>query len=484
MSVEVQDALDYSQKEISAGSYVLRIVNPENGPPSLAKSSTVNTDFLLPNKVINLARSFLEFDYAVPALAGNYNIVFNGCLSEVDGLVLSTAGGVRLVDENFLPYKTKLCWRMETDLDDFLTFPPHPTGTSTADTDLTVPTVWEVGQKFHRARVLSNAASNDGCAGGSIYFTAALDGTLAASRDQYTSVSNFIYSTDTAHGGADAGKAKVKAVRVKLPLRMIYGSLMALDKDLYFNEQLRLTVRWNQATNWGFTSTAEETKFAGIAALDVPPAISNVRLRVAVETNDAISNALVQRVAGEGIQLKMPFTYAYRAQSSANANDTNSVIRKLNRGHGERCLRIYSGIFVPNQATWGFTQNSNVGATADAPCLWSQWRPYLDSKPLTDNALLVTDKTAYQFQQQLMKGSVFKGEHEWMTAPVLCYDFSGVPLSKDFPASDSMASGLDLSVEREFMFEWVNVQAAATPLYMFAICQKTLVINPQGIQVL
>ena len=98
MSIDVDKALDYSPKEISAGSYVMRLVNPENGQPVLALNSTVNTDFLLPNTVFNLARSYLNFNVLLNDTAATainlFNHAHSGFLAAIDGIVLSTASGV------------------------------------------------------------------------------------------------------------------------------------------------------------------------------------------------------------------------------------------------------------------------------------------------------------------------------------------------------------------------------------------------------
>jgi hypothetical protein len=473
MSIVVQDALDYSPKEFSAGSYTWRIVNPENAQPVLALNSTVSTDFLLPNRVINLHRSYLEFDYTVEdgvgTAAGLYNHAHNGFLSEIDGIVLSTASGVRLVDENFLPYKTKLQWRAETDLQDFLTFPCH------SHDEKTVADVKEAGRKFNRIRA-ANADGSDAAWLKSSYHISALAGTAqAAASDDYSAVSNYIGRSVTTAQNGDGDLA----VRVRLPLSMIYGSLLAMDKDLYFNEQLRLTIRWNQGSKFGYLSAAS-ARSIGAASVDLTetPVISNVRLRCAVETNEAISNALVARVLdGEGININMPFTYAYRSTSSSNVLDTNAVIRKLNRGHGSKCLRVFAGLFFPTQTGARYCTAYNVGGT-----VWSQWRPYVDSKPLTDNALLDADFSAYMYQAEMLKGSVIKGVKDFNEAPPLIVDFTGIPHSKDFPKNDDKVAGLDLTVEREFSMEYVNVPANVVA-HLFAVCQKTLSINKQGISV-
>lgn len=462
MSVQVQEALDYSPKEISAGSYVLRVVNPEVQPSTLYATSEVSTDFLLPNKVLNFKRSVLEFDYTMAGVASRLNIIHNGCLAEISSITLSTASGTRLVDSYFLPYQTKLCWRAETPLEDFLTMPVH-----SSDAKITTITdVKEPGHKFHRARLLNSVADDASILQGSTYYSALNGGAVVVGVDSYTGVSNHLgWSTVNQDFG----------VRVRLPLGMIYGTLFELDKDLYFGEQLRLTVRWSQTNDWGFrAATGAITSIEALAA----PTIANVKLRVAVETNDALANALVERVSrGEGMNIKIPFTYGHRA-TTGGAASASSIMRRLNRGHGERCLRVYAGVFNPTQSLSTMYHNYNVGKL-----LWSAWRPILDSRPLTDSQLTIDDHSAWEYQQDMFKGSVIKGAWDWLQSGALYVDFSGVPRSKDFPKNDDKSSGLDLSVEREVNFEITAVPATAI-VYMFSVCQKNLSLGPNGVALL
>lgn len=471
MSIHVSEALDYSPKEISAGTYMMRIVNPESGQqPTLAQNSTVNTDFLLPNKPINLARSYLNFDLVLAASGGVIHHGFhNGFLAPIDGITLSTASGVRLVDLNNVPEFTKLVWRPQTDYQDFLTFPCHTQGVAT------VATAVESGFLFHRIRA-ANDATTVATQIQSAYIDTTDDGKSSGTPDvrgdNYTAVSPWI-------GSSAEGLALAASVR--LPLKMIYGSLLAVDKDLYFGEQLRLTIRWNQANKfaWQRSDTGHRFYFdADVASIDcaLVPTMSSLHMRVAVETNDAIASALVNRVhSGDGINLNIPFTYSYRATAPPETGSTNAVIRKLNRGHGSKCLRVIAGVFgMYNQGT-GYVNNNNA-----AGIKLTAYRNYLDSKPLSDSQLRVNDHTAYAEVADKLKGSVIKSETDYLQNCVVIEDFSGVPRTKDYVANDTHSSGLDLSTEREFMFEYVNALASA-PIYLFAVCQKQLHITKSGI---
>jgi hypothetical protein len=263
---------------------------------------------------------------------------------------------------------------------------------------------------------------------------------------------------------------------------MIYGSLFAVDKDLYFGEQLRLTIRWNNAAKWGWERTeAADNKFyaddtTASTDLTTAPAITNAHLRVAVETNDAIASALVNRVAGnEGLSINIPFVYSYRAAAPAGTGSTNAVIRKLNRGHGSKCLRTYASLFSAFNAGTAYANNNNSSGIK-----LTAYRNYLDSKPLSDSQMLVSDHTAYMDHMDKLKGSVIKSELDYLQNMVVIEDFSGVSKTKDYVQNYTHSSGLDLATERELSFEYVNA-LASSPIFVFAVCQKQLSITKMSI---
>lgn len=479
MSIAVSESLDYSPKEISSGSYVFRAVNPENGQPVLALNSTTNTDFLLPNTVFNLSRSYLNFNFLLNDTAATavdrWNVAHNGFLAPIDGIILSTASGVRLCEMNNLPEYTKIAWRPQTDYQEFLTNPCH------SNSQATIAAVTEAGQLFNRIRAINDLTTSDASFAASSGHISTEAGTAqTAAEDSYNAVANYIGMTvTTAQNGNGA-----LGVRVQLPLKMIYGSILAVDKDLYFGEQLRLTIRWNQGAKFGYlTATSLRSIAAASVDLTESPTMSSVVLRMAVETNEAVANSLKQRVlAGEGLNINIPFTYAYKSLSSAVALDSNTVIRKLNRGHGSKLLRVLAGIYANAQT--GARYCNVFNGTAAAQIKWSNYRSFLDSKPLSDDVLLVSDFTAWQAQSPKVKGSVIKGVKDWLQCPVIIEDFSGVPYSKDYPKSDHMASGIDLAIEREYAFQYTNVPATAMPCYLFCVCLKQLSISSQGISVM
>lgn len=460
MSIDVSKSLDYSHKELSAGSYTLRIVNPENGQPSLQQSSTISTDFLLPNKVFNLSRSYLNFNLECAGEVNQFNHIHSGFLAAIDGIVLRTAGGVTLVEMNNLPEYTKVAWRPQTNYEDFMTFPCHNYSTATA------AAVTQPGQLFNRIRA-ANGTASDAAFAASSYHCAAEDGkTYVAASDDYTAVANYVVQETKSAGNA---------VRVQLPLKMIYGSLLAVDKDLYFGEQIRLTIRWNQWAKTAWNSPTTTYDVAGASTdIGAAPALTGVQLQIAMETNDAIVQNLIQKIeSGSGIQINVPYTYVHKAVGANSANSNATIIRKVNRGMGSKLLRVLVGVYSDsaNQIGFRYCNNYNYGSTK-----WSGYRTYLDSIPIQDNNLLMSDFSVWQYHSDKLKGSVCKDFRDWAQCPTIIQDFSGVPRTCDYPETDHVVAGLDLAREREFALQLYNVAANLTVLFFF-VCQKQLSIS-------
>lgn len=471
-TVEVSPALDNSVKELSMpGPYIPRIVNPENGQPALSLSSTINCDFLLPNTVYNLSRSWLCFDISTTAENAAFGHLHSGFLAPIDGIILSTADGQRLVDANEVAKWTRLVWRPFTDYQKFLTFPKATNGYLLAAA-ATVP----CSQLFARSGTAAAAvADNPTFCTGSRYFTGEADGkTIVTAEDDYTGIPSFC-------GLGDATANHPVVMKVRLPLGLLYGTMLSLDRDVFFNQQVRLTIRFNQGKYFGFntpTSLYDVAAATNAAAnnLGAVPVISNCTLRLMVETNEGIAQAIKSKVLTAGVTFDTPFYYHWRGVSTAASSDT--FIRRLNRGHGKKCMRIISGVFSANDNGSMYCSLYNVDG-----CKWTTYKNMLDAKPLSDETLQIADHSAYMYNHEKWYGSVIKSEKDWEANAIILEDFSGVRYSKDFVETDHAVSGIDLSSEREFQTTIASA-ATAQPVFIFAETLKTITVTSAGVQIM
>lgn len=121
--VLVGSEIDYTRKIVEHGSYEWTKILPITGGQQVALSatSTAETMFEIPTKMINFARSHLTFDLGFQAPAANIaNFIHADGLPMIDRLSLYTRSGVYLCDINNYNYFSKMTTKYTTDMDDFL----------------------------------------------------------------------------------------------------------------------------------------------------------------------------------------------------------------------------------------------------------------------------------------------------------------------------------------------------------------------------
>jgi hypothetical protein len=99
------EELIYSKTASAHGNYKYLRITPIGSSaqnPTLSITSTVQTQFELPNNVLNLSRSKLCFDVNLTAAgANNFNLLYGKALSLIDRITLTSRSGVILAD---IPY--------------------------------------------------------------------------------------------------------------------------------------------------------------------------------------------------------------------------------------------------------------------------------------------------------------------------------------------------------------------------------------------
>ena len=102
MYMQFSEELVYSKAVSAHGNFkYLRVVpigSTQN--PTLSVSSTIQTQFELPNNVLNLSKSKLCFDLLVPLQASlsKFSNVYGNALSLIDRITLTSRSGVILCD--------------------------------------------------------------------------------------------------------------------------------------------------------------------------------------------------------------------------------------------------------------------------------------------------------------------------------------------------------------------------------------------------
>ena len=106
MSTIISEEISYGKSVSAHGNYKYLRVTPIGSSaqtPTLSTTSTTQTQFELPNNVLNLSRSKLCFDLNIArSAANNFNMLYGNALSLIDRITLLSRSGVILADIPFV----------------------------------------------------------------------------------------------------------------------------------------------------------------------------------------------------------------------------------------------------------------------------------------------------------------------------------------------------------------------------------------------
>ena len=145
----------------------------------------------------------------------------------------------------------------------------------------------------------------------------------------------------------------------QLNLSNIVHSIAELDRDLFFGENLLLSLTFAPTNKFSWTATAANAPTTGTAQMLFAPSIVNLSLYLSIETNQEVASALMNKVhSPEGFSIHVPFVYSQKYASTVGT--TSSIFQRFNRGHGSRILRFYYGCFNNSETLNATLDHSNV----------------------------------------------------------------------------------------------------------------------------
>jgi len=446
--------------------------------PALSLNGTSIAEFeITPSQVFNLSKSFLEADLTFPNVDARVNVAHSAFCSYIDQIEFLDASGKQLVWIQNPQYYTKIVWPACTSQEDFLTNPIPKVGADVATVG---------GLKtalFNRSNALISPADPavgnlNGAGVPSLYGINPDDGaqTPFTNANQLLNLEQY---TGPQHG-ITTGVAGALTVRLQIPLSLFYGTLFACNKDLYFGQTTTIRITWNQGAKMGYLHTIATNL---TAPLTVAPTIVSNRIRLAQQSNTITAESIKKTVNTEGLHLNVPFVWSFKYSLVNGAGDgattTQSFLRKINKNHGQRLLRVWTAQFNSNGDAGGlyYCQNQNV-----ADGLYTQVWAQLDGVNLQENNLENKNGEVYEFLKNKIEGSVAGSVNQFLVSPFMLNDWTPWK-SIDFANSDTLISGLSLAEEREYSINFISkkLRADANNLfYMFVVCQRMLTIDKMG----
>jgi hypothetical protein len=482
MSVTYPSSINYEQKSASAPYYQYnRILQNSGGDKAAVTADNTYTSlFDLPPQVYNLARSYIKFDLTLGTIDGGRVAALLLKVPPIRRIYLATRSGRMIADIPNFQYYWMMSKNLIVPMGDFANYPPAGTG------------------KFLQgnASYLLNAADN-----GVVYFnnpnyslpdqkatTASASNGMAL-----TLVNNDVFSDNAvirrkayvseiqyANGIATAADGSLCA-SCELRFDKCAFSFFGVDKDWYHTEALQLSVEWENWDHWSASLSAVNVVDAATTST-VAPTITGVQLFIAQEMNEGVRQSVMQKVMNGGLTMTVPYTTVY--QQVLGDAKAIAVNVRINRGYGERLLRVISAENTtanPGDIRMGrcLYANNSLAIT-----LTEQFYTMLDNRRLQVADMKVVLADDWRTNYPKIKNCILSNKQEYYTnCPVHIDDWSACDDLREAPQKDLQNCGLDLDVEKIYTKYITAKSAIPTLLTMLIVTQKTLMSGPQGVMI-
>lgn len=468
MASDLSNELNYNAIPSQHSSIRMSRVQPLTNIPSstglVLSTSAQEVVFELPNKVYNLSKSVLNFKLEHPGVdTATYQNLFSLGQTLIDRVSLYTREGVYLCDMPFFNKFSRATVSALTKQDDMVGY-DHSRGSTTAVLADTADSGFNVFK--------SNAASGVALVAGLGACAARVGAGGAAIEASDSAYVNPQYQITSALGVVGGANENMIYVSYSIPLNQIHHSLMSVNKVLYFGQSLLFRVFFAPYTTIGFQSSALVTASLTPIALPATLNIKSPQIMLAVETNPAIIQGLVNRVQSAGLQMMIPYTYGYRSSISG----TNpSVQQRLNAGNGQRLLNMYSAVFNSNET--GPSTSNDISNVANAKVVSVQTS--LDNNNLQEYIPLCAENQDYTILKGILKDSLIDSANNYKYNR-LWIDSWRKGKSCDWVDNDANEmDGISLTSERIWQAQY-NTADTTHSAYTWAVCQRTMTISPNG----
>ena len=479
ISGELASQVDYHQTKNNVPVYKYRRFTQVSGGTTLAlTAATTLSQFNIPgDSVWNLSKSYMVLDTVWAAQAALQNNIFTDSLP-IDSIQLQTASGQVLANVQNAQVYTKVSQALSLDLDEYITRPPvfgataigtgFPNGPSYGCQSCHAPlTAQTVNLQFTPGIVPIGAGVIDTIAGTDAAGVASSATAVAASGSDVGEL-----TVQKVTSGV-IGLNTVVALRYRIPLKAFIGTLLAVDKDLWFGQNLQLVIYWKSINNWGFCDVAAVN---GGSVVLQSTSVTNYYLYLAQDINNETANMVKAKVLAGGMEIMIPYTNS--SQLSIPANSTVATISTpLVPGAGivlKRCITVPINSLNIYKMT---ANNFNVAGVK-----WTNVQSFIDGRPLQDMQLVVANGDHYNFLYSYLRGSP-QGLSQRTFDQNACWidNFSDCNQSKDIPWEDTKLSGLMVPQAQTYDTTFSIASTASLILAQYQTWLRRLVITPTQI---
>ena len=342
--------LDYKLRSVIAPRYKLMklpLNNNTNSNIPIGSSSSTTLEWKLPTRVYNLARSYISYNMHVDKQgASNFGWTFEDLFELGSSITFGSAGGIDLVNLQWLQNYSKIARRLNTPLDDYL-------GND------------ELGC-LYRSNIEAPANVNPGGSN-------RVNGVLYGGSD------NYVEPKFAMRSALDTPMDRYR----QYPLGALTGTLFGVDRDFYSPVEQYLRIQAGIGDKMAFTTTSATVPTTGVASASGGSGITlnNVYLYLAVEQNSVIEQSLMERYMAGQLSFSIPYTTAFRNTGGAANSQTNIQIQLSNQ-YGKRLKHITHTVWNPQEKF----NTAYDCANFDGEKI-QMYQTFLDTMPLQDRIL-------------------------------------------------------------------------------------------------
>jgi len=500
---EVAPQLDLSEKGLDAPIYKYTKLTQVSGGTQQTIASTTLCQFNIPGSLLwNPARSFLIFDVTLAAAGGgNYNVL-NADSIPIDYVQLMTQSGDIVAELRNAQAYTRNIRPAHTYIGDYNSRGPVPVSTTVANAGYATnwfsqPATWLTNDANDAAGVVTN-----NLVAGEINSKYMVDDDTGATvvSSSWTKTPYWLVAGVGANqllqngityraGGVDVPNAPqtmivgqtanaVSIVHCKIPLNAFSSTLLAVDKNFYFGQNMQLRVNFHSPSQWGFyTSSLTATNATASPFANV--VLNNMYLWVCKDANPKNVEHMTNLVQSTGYEMIVPWNNSSTRNSGAATGFTYSTL--ISPGAGLALKRIYTVAFNNGNTLTTTALANNVSGVK-----WKSIQTLMDARPIQDAPLTIgnggnlDNDEPYNYMYPMIKNSVAGlSSRCWYIRNFWCDNFSDCSESHYFNENDTKYSGLSLGpVYRQYDVRYVFGSSQTLNFAQYEVYIRKLRISP------
>ena len=457
--------INYKKVEQVSGKYrYLRLAlnNITGNSVTLSATASQLLEWKLPAGVYNLARSFVSYTDVLKIQAGGAVYAFDNTLPIAQSIQFGTSGGLNLCDVNYANNYINVARPIDTPLEIFLSN-DLSTGLSPYSGSGTINNVFPPGftPTLNNIYSLLNAAT----------VINPIPNAMIDVRQSYSAILGIANATN-------------------FPLAGVTNTILAMDKDQYFNDNMYLRINTAPSGKIAYAAAAINAPTGTPASLAVQPILNNVYLYVAMEKDQQIIDSLMAKYQSGQLKYQIPFTSAFR---NVVGTGSSTIQIQLNNQYGKKLKRVLTTFFNTNETTGGASSNLAYDHHNYDGAKVTSFQTYLDSMPLQDSIMsCLQPDTA---TASIAAGTGLINMDDWKENKATCRNtaiknaldyslhwfhadkFYERNESTDVP-EDNIDQGLSLAVPRSWSIQSTN--AVASINYTFCHFIRDVLISPSG----